>query len=250
MFPRCQFSTESLSHDPAVTSHDGPNLWRDVTGLALALSRKIDRPNHESSVAGNLGAFLRGHLRSVSNTKLHRNVTVVVSKVEMSFIIREANPETDWLTGIWPILQEVVRAGDTFVFAPDIDEAGARQQWMLAPPARVFVAVKESDGTIIGSSFVKANQPSLGGHVANAGFMVAAHAAGNGVGRALAEHSIEWAREAGFSAMQFNFVVSTNSRAIALWKNLGFSIVGTLPQAFQHQGLGRKVDVFVMHRFL
>jgi GNAT superfamily N-acetyltransferase len=168
----------------------------------------------------------------------------------MNLTIREANPETDWLTGIWPILREVVRAGDTFVFAPDIDEASARQQWMLPPPTRVFVAVREPDGVIIGASFVKANQPGLGGHVANAAFMVAPAAAGHGVGRALAEHAIVWARQAGFSAMQFNFVVSTNVRAIALWKNLGFSIVGTLPQAFQHQGLGRKVDVFVMHRLL
>ena len=168
----------------------------------------------------------------------------------MTLIIREAKPETDWLTGIWPIFQEVVRAGDTLVFPPDTDEPSAREYWMLPAPARVFVAVNETDGAIVGSSLVKANQPGLGGHVANAGFMVAASASGHGVGRALAEHAIEWARQASFSAMQFNFVVSTNTRAIALWKNLGFSIVGTVPQAFQHQGLGRKVDVFVMHRFL
>jgi GNAT superfamily N-acetyltransferase len=168
----------------------------------------------------------------------------------MNLIIREAKPEADWLTGIWPIFQEVVRAGDTYAFAPDIDEASAREHWLLPAPARIFVAVNEPDGGIVGTSFVKANQPGLGGHVANAAFMVAADAAGHGVGRALAEHAISWARQANFSAMQFNFVVSTNSRAIALWKNLGFSIVGTIPQAFQHQGLGRKVDAFVMHRFL
>ena len=168
----------------------------------------------------------------------------------MTWIIREAKSEADWLTGIWPIFQEVVRAGDTFVFAPDLDEPSARQQWMLPAPAGVFVAVNEQDGAIVGSSFVKANQPALGGHVANAAFMVATHAAGHGVGRALAEHAIEWARQANFSAMQFNFVVSTNSRAIALWRDLGFAIVGTLPLAFQHRGLDRKVDVFVMHRFL
>ena len=168
----------------------------------------------------------------------------------MTLIIREAKLETDWLIGIWPILQEVVRAGDTFAFSPDIDEASARQQWMLPEPAGVFVAVDEQNGAIVGSSFVRPNQPGLGGHVANAAFMVATDAAGQGVGRALGEHAIEWARQAGFAAMQFNFVVSTNMRAIALWKHLGFSIVGTIPQAFQHQGLGRKVDAFVMHRFL
>lgn len=168
----------------------------------------------------------------------------------MSVIIREAEPETDWLTGIWPIFQEVVRTGDTFAFSPDADEPTARQQWMLPAPAKVFVAVDKSDGAIVGSFYVKANQPGLGGHVANAAFMVVAAASGRGVGRALAEHAIAWARLANFSAMQFNFVVSTNTRAIALWKNLGFSIIGTIPQAFQHQGLGRKVDAFVMHRFL
>jgi GNAT superfamily N-acetyltransferase len=168
----------------------------------------------------------------------------------MNLIIREAKPETDWLTGIWPIFQEVVCPGDTFAFLPDTDEPRAREYWMLPAPARVFVAVKEQDGAIVGSSFVKANQPGLGGHVANAAFMVAPDAAGHGVGRLLAEHVIEWARLANFSAMQFNFVVSTNTRAIALWKDLGFSIVGTIPEAFQHQGLGRRVDAFVMHRFL
>ncbi len=168
----------------------------------------------------------------------------------MNLLIREAEPETDWLTSIFPIFQEVVRAGDTFAFSPDTDEPAAREQWMLPAPARVFVAVDKTDGAIVGSSLVKANQPGLGGHVANAGFMVAANASGQGVGRALAEHAIEWARQAGFSAMQFNFVVSTNTRAVALWKNLGFSIVGTVPEAFHHQGLGRKVDVFVMHRLL
>ena len=168
----------------------------------------------------------------------------------MNLIIREAKPEADWLTGIWRIFQEVVRAGDTLAFAPDTDEQSAREYWLLPAPARVFVAVNERDGAIVGTSFVKPNQPGLGGHVANAAFMVAAGASGHGVGRALAEHAIEWARQANFSAMQFNFVVSTNTRAIALWKNLGFSIVGTIPQAFQHQGLGRSVDAFVMHRFL
>ena len=168
----------------------------------------------------------------------------------MNLIIREAKPESDWLSGIWPIFKQVVRAGDTLAFPSRTNEESAREYWLLPAPARVFVAICEPDGAIVGSSYVKANQPGLGGHVANAAFMVAPDAAGHGVGRALAEHAIEWARQADFSAMQFNFVVSTNVRAIALWKNLGFSIVGTIPEAFQHQGLGRKVDAFVMHRFL
>jgi GNAT superfamily N-acetyltransferase len=170
--------------------------------------------------------------------------------MSVHLIIREAKPETDWLTGIWPIFQEVVRTGDTLVFPPASDEGSAREYWLLPAPAKVFVAVDEAEGAIVGSSFVKPNQPGLGGHVANAAFMVAAAASGHGVGRALAEHAIAWARQANYSAMQFNFVVSTNTRAIALWKSLGFSIAGTIPQAFQHQGLGLKVDAFVMHRFL
>ena len=120
---------------------------------------------------------------------------------------------------------------------------------MLPAPAGVFVAINEQDGSIVGASFVKPNQPGLGAHVANAAFMVAPNAAGHGVGRALAEHAIEWARQANFAAMQFNFVVSTNLRAIALWKHLGFSIVGTIPQAASIRGLAGKVDAFVMHRF-
>jgi ribosomal protein S18 acetylase RimI-like enzyme len=168
----------------------------------------------------------------------------------MNVIIRKAKPETDWLTGIWPIFQEVMRAGDTLAFPPDCDEPSAREYWLLPAPAKVFVAVNQEDGAIVGSSYVKPNQPGLGGHVANAAFMVATSASGHGIGRALAEHALEWARQANFSAMQFNFVVSTNTRAIALWKSLGFAIVGTIPQAFQHQGLGLKVDAFVMHRFL
>lgn len=119
----------------------------------------------------------------------------------MNLMVREANPETDWLTGIWPIFQDAVRAGDTLVFSPDSDEKSAREYWLLPAAARVFVAVNETDGAIVGSSLVKPNQPGLGGHVANAGFMVSTSAAGQGVGRALAEHAIEWARQSKFSAM-------------------------------------------------
>lgn len=80
----------------------------------------------------------------------------------MNLIIREARPETDWSSGIWPIFQEVVRAGDTLVFPPDTDEPDAREYWLLPPPVRVFVAINDADGAIVGSSLVKANQPGLG----------------------------------------------------------------------------------------
>ncbi len=169
--------------------------------------------------------------------------------MSLKFTIREADAGTDWPDGIRPIFRSVIAPGDTYAFPPEMGEAAARAAWMLPPPAKVFVAV-EGRGTILGTSLVKANQPGLGMHVANAGFMVAPHAEGCGVGRALAEHALDWARSAGFAAMQFNYVVSTNTRAVMLWQWLGFTIVGTIPQAFEHRSLGRRVDVYVMHRFL
>ena len=108
------------------------------------------------------------------------------------------------------------------------------------------VAVHE--GEVAGTYYIKPNQPGLASHVCNAGFMVDSKVQGQGIGRALGEHSLVEARKLGFKAMQFNFVTTTNKRAVKLWLDLGFSIVGTLPKAFQHR-LGF-VDVFVMYRFL
>jgi ribosomal protein S18 acetylase RimI-like enzyme len=111
----------------------------------------------------------------------------------------------------------------------------------------VFVA--DTGGTIVGTSFVRANQLGGGGHVANAAYATAQDAQGKGIARAMCQHSLEHARARGFRAMQFNFVVATNTRAIALWRGMGFSIVGTLPDAFAHPTLGY-VDALVMHRSL
>lgn len=158
--------------------------------------------------------------------------------------LREAT-DADW-AGIWPIFEAVVRGGDTFAFSPDTSEAEARRLW-TAPPAKVFVAVES--GRVVGSSFIRPVQPGLGAHIANAGFMVAAEAAGRGIGRALGEHAIAEARRLGYRAMQFNFVVSTNTRAVKLWQSLGFAIIGTVPEAFEHQSLG-PVAIHIMHRTL
>ncbi len=147
---------------------------------------------------------------------------------------------------VWQIFHEVVSTGDTYAFAPDISREDALAFW-LSPAAHTFVA--EHDGAIVGTYVLKANQPGLGNHVANAGYMVSARAAGRGIGSALALHSFDTARALGFTAMQFNFVVSTNTRAVALWQRCGFSIVGTIPGGFRHRTLG-PVDVYVMHRFL
>ena len=109
--------------------------------------------------------------------------------------------------------------------------------------------VVEGEERIVGMYKVVPNQPGLGSHVANASFMVAPADSGKGAGRDMALHCLREARRSGFRAMQFNFVVSTNLRAVALWRSLGFAIVGTLPGAFRHKELGY-VDAYVMYRSL
>jgi ribosomal protein S18 acetylase RimI-like enzyme len=147
---------------------------------------------------------------------------------------------------IWQIFHAVVAGGETYVFDPQISRRRALAYW-LDPKTHCYVAL--SDQRIVGTYILKANQPGLGSHVANAGFMVSPSAQGHGVGRAMAEHCLDEATRLGYRAMQFNFVVSTNTAAIRLWKNLGFKIVGTLPGAFRHAQRGF-VDVHVMYRQL
>ena len=160
------------------------------------------------------------------------------------FEIRRAN-ESDF-EAIWPIFREVVERGDTYAFDPETTRAEARSIWM-SDGVMTYVACDV--GEVVGTYILKPNQPGLGSHVANAAYMVRADAQGRGLGRAMCEHSLGEARKAGFLAMQFNMVVSTNEAAVGLWKKLGFSVVGTLPKAFRHQSLGL-VDAYVMHRFL
>ena len=145
---------------------------------------------------------------------------------------------------IWQIFRAVVARGDTYVFDPHISRAKALGYWQTK---RCYVAV--SDERIVGTYVLNANQPGLGSHVANAGFMVAPSAQGRGIGRAMGEHCLREAERLGFRAMQFNFVVSTNKTALRLWKDLGFKIVGRLPGAFRHTQDGF-VDVYVMYRRL
>lgn len=147
---------------------------------------------------------------------------------------------------IWLIFSEVVSLGDTYAFSPNTSKSEAYHIWMEVPQV-TYVAVKTNQ--ILGTYYIKPNQIGLGSHVCNAGFMVATSARGEGIGRLMGEHSLIEARNLGFKAMQFNFVVSTNQSAIKLWQRLGFKIVGTLPNAFQHQTLGF-VDVYVMYQEL
>jgi len=147
---------------------------------------------------------------------------------------------------VWQIMHLVISAGDTYAFDPRTPRADALAYW-FQPDAHTFVA--ENDGLTVGTYVLKPNQPGLGSHVANAAFMVSPGARGLGVGRRMGEHGLAEARRLGFLSMQFNFVVSTNDRAVRLWKQLGFDTVGTLPGAFRHPRLGR-VDAYVMFRHL
>jgi L-amino acid N-acyltransferase YncA len=147
---------------------------------------------------------------------------------------------------IWKIFRAVVAAGDTYTFTSDVTERDA-VGYFIGPGITSFAA--EEDGRVIGLYKLIPNHVGRGSHVSNASFMVDPAAQGRGVGRALGEHCLTEARRQGYAAMQFNFVVSTNTVAVNLWKNLGFAIVGTLPKAFRHATLG-DVDAYVMHRFL
>src|SRR5262245_4315677 len=149
---------------------------------------------------------------------------------------------------IWRIFHAVVSAGDTYAFPRDMSRDDALAYWM-SPAARTYVAVDQGD--VVGTYVLKSNQPLRGGgdHVSNAGFMVDPAVRGKGVGKAMGQHALEQARAQGFKAMQFNFVISSNTGAVALWKELGFAIVGTLPGAFRHPEKGL-VDSYVMFRSL
>jgi L-amino acid N-acyltransferase YncA len=147
---------------------------------------------------------------------------------------------------LWSIFRAVVATGTTYTFAPDTPREEGVGYW-FGPGITSFVA--EEEGRVVGMYKLVANQRDLGSHVANASFMVDPAIAGRGIGRAMGVHCLREARRAGFLAMQFNFVVSSNTGAIELWKNLGFEIVGTLPKVYRHRDLGL-VDAYVMHRFL
>lgn len=147
---------------------------------------------------------------------------------------------------LWALLEPVIRAGEEFAVPRDGTIADAFAYWM-PPGAEVFVA--QDAGEVVGSYFVRANQRGGGAHVANAGYVTASHARGRGVARAMCSHSLAHARARGFRAMQYNFVVSTNERAVRLWQAMGFAIVGRLPGAFAHPTLG-DVDALVMYQTL
>lgn len=152
--------------------------------------------------------------------------------------------DADW-PKIWPIVQEVARAGETYSLLPDLPEDEGRSMWMEPAPGQTVVAVDE-DGSVLGSAKMGPNRPGPGAHVGTASFMVASSARGRGVGRLLGEYVVQWLRDAGFHSIQFNAVVETNTAAVRLWKLLGFSVIGTVPQAFRLQS-GTFVGLHVMY---
>jgi len=159
--------------------------------------------------------------------------------------IHPASPHVD-ADSVWAILEPTIRAGETYTLPRDMTRQDALDYW-FTPGHEVFVA--EEDGNVLGTYFLQPNQQGGGSHVANCGYITAPWATGRGVARVMCAHSLDRARERGFRAMQFNFVVSTNQRAIALWQSFRFEIVGRLPGAFQHPTAG-SVDALVMYRSL
>ena len=158
--------------------------------------------------------------------------------------IRPAAPADD--DAIWAILEPTFRAGETYPIPRDISRADALAYWR-SPGHAVFVA--EAEGRVLGTYYLRANNRGGGAHVANCGYVVAPAASGRGVARAMCQDSLERARQRGFRAMQFNFVIASNERAVHLWQSCGFSVVGRLPEAFAHPRLGL-VDALVMVRNL
>jgi RimJ/RimL family protein N-acetyltransferase len=155
--------------------------------------------------------------------------------------IRPAEPRDE--EAIWHVIGPIIRAGETYALPPALSRADALSYWQ-APGHEVFVA--GADGRVVGTYYLRANQRGGGSHVANCGYMTAPEATGKGIARAMCAHSLDHARARGFLAMQYNFVVSTNERAIRLWQSFGFEIVGRLPGAFAHPRLGL-VDALVMY---
>jgi L-amino acid N-acyltransferase YncA len=163
----------------------------------------------------------------------------------MTMQIREF-VEADW-PQVWPIVREVVRAADTFAYDPVMTEVQARATWIEALPGLTVVAIE--DDRILGTARMGPNRPGPGSHVATASFMVAGDARGRGVATVLCRFALDWARERGYAGMQFNAVVETNHAAVAIYKRLGFRLIGTVPGAFAHPTQGR-VGLHIMYREL
>lgn len=161
-------------------------------------------------------------------------------------VIEKASGSGADADAVWDMLEPVLRAGDVYLLPRNWSRAEALDYW-FSPGHDVFIARQE--GKPAGTYYLHANQRGGGDHVANCGYLTAGGSTGKGIATAMCLHSLDEARALGFRAMQFNCVVSTNVRAVALWQRLGFAIVGTVPEGFRHPELGY-VDFHVMHRML
>lgn len=148
---------------------------------------------------------------------------------------------------IWDIFSNVIKTGDTYVFDANTPKEALHKHW-FGDHMETFVAVDDDDA-IVGTYIIKPNQIDLGNHIANCGYMVSPNYQGRGIGRLLCAHSIEFAKQKKYLGIQFNIVVSTNTKAVALWKNFGFEIIGTTPKGFRHKELGL-VDTYIMFKEL
>ena len=166
----------------------------------------------------------------------------MVEKYGSRVLIRDVR-DAD-LPAIAPFFREIVADGETYAFPDDLDDDGVRAWWFEQAPGRTVVAVDEGE-TVLGTAKMGPNRPARGSHIGTASFMVSPDARGRGVGRALAEHVVEWHREQGYDGIQFNAVVETNTAAVALWRSLGFEVLGTVPDAFESRRHG-KVGLHVM----
>ena len=164
----------------------------------------------------------------------------------MSVVVELAN--SDHWGELYSIFRNVIVGGDCFAYDSDLtSEADAKNIW-FPPMSKTYVAL--IDGHVVGSYFIRPNQPGHGSHIANCAYMVSPECRGKGVAQIMCKHSIEIGKELRYIAMQYNFVVSTNVRAVELWKFMGFRIIGTSPNAFMLKNSKQLVDIFIMYREL
>jgi ribosomal protein S18 acetylase RimI-like enzyme len=154
--------------------------------------------------------------------------------------------EADWPL-IWPFWHQVVAAADTYCYHPAMDSDAGRQLWFGTPPDQVWLVA--DTGSVVGSYRLGPNKAGPGAHIGSASYLVAEPARGRGVGRAMVLHSLERGRAAGYRGMQFNAVAASNGHAVALYRDLGFEVIGTVPDGFAHPRLGF-VDLLIMFREL
>jgi ribosomal protein S18 acetylase RimI-like enzyme len=211
-----------------------------VNDAALAIDKKVE--NLDINLAKVIKE--RGHERILMRYMHRQEHLDQIEQALRTFSIRPFEVQ-DW-KAVWEILEPVFRAGETYSFAPEITEQEAYKVW-IELPMTTFVALEGDD--ILSTYYIKPNQPALGAHVCNCGYIVAAKARGKGIASLMCEHSQQEAIKQGFRAMQYNLVVSTNTGAVRLWQKHGFEIVGRLPKAFKHLGLGY-IDAYVMYKEL